>query len=228
VRGIVAAHLFGQVVEDPNAQDPAHAPQTTADLSLAGTLATGDPKRGFAIIRESGRATLYKVGDDVADGSLHSVYRDRVLLRRHGRLESLTLPRLRLANDGSGGPASQATQAAAADGEDPPQQHSKFAGDLLQGAQIMAGGKLRGFRIFPSGNPEFFGASGLRNGDLVVAIDGTPLVDTDPQTGQTLFNSMKSVSQATVTIERAGHRRDVTIGAATAPDPSDPAAETDR
>jgi hypothetical protein len=56
------------------------------------------------------------------------------------------------------------------------------------------------------------------------AINGTPLEAQDRQTGQDLFNSMKSTSQATITIERPGQRHDVTIYAAGSgtPGPSDP------
>jgi type II secretion system protein C len=229
VQGIVAAHLFGAVVDDPNSRDPAHAPQSTTNLALAGTLATEDPRQGFAIISDGGRATLYRVGDEVADGSLHSVYRDHVLLRRHGRLESLLLPRLLPAKSGPGATAAPASRVAAEAG-DAPAQRSRSAGDVLQGGGIVApGGKLRGFRIFPAGGGRVFNESGLRGGDLVVAINGTSLEEQDRQTGQKLFNSMKSSSQATITIERGGLRRDVTINAATAgpPDPSDSSDEPD-
>jgi type II secretory pathway component PulC len=66
--------------------------------------------------------------------------------------------------------------------------------------------------------------SGLRPGDLVVAVNGASLEDQDRQTGQEIFNTMKTSSQATVTVvDRAGTRHDVTIN----PAQSDPAEETD-
>src|ERR1035437_619242 len=46
IQSVVAAHLFGIATVDPNTQDPANAPQSTANLLLAGTIATSDPKRG--------------------------------------------------------------------------------------------------------------------------------------------------------------------------------------
>src|SRR6202049_3383060 len=49
VQSVVSAHLFGIAAPDPSAEDPANAPQSTANLVLAGTIATQDPTRGGAI-----------------------------------------------------------------------------------------------------------------------------------------------------------------------------------
>lgn len=219
VQGIVAAHLFGEAVDDPNAHDATLAQHSAGNLLLTGTLATDDPRTGLAIISDSGKSSVYRVGDDVADGSLHSVYRDHVLLSRHGRLQALLLPRVLPANGGSGAPAATASRApasraAAAEEGDSPDERPRSAGDVFRGAGIVAsGGKLQGFRIFPAGDRRTFDESGLRDGDLAVAINGTPLQDQDRRNGQMIFNSMKSSSQATLTIERAGQRQDVTINA---------------
>ncbi len=221
VHGIAAAHLFGVFVDDPSTQDPAKAPRTTANLLLAGTLATDDPKHGFAIISDGGRATVYGVGDSVADGALHSVYRDRVVLRRRGGLETLVLPRLPLAKGKSDSqPAPAPRTAEGEQARNLPQMGSPSAGDVLQGTGSAGpDGKLRGFRVFPTGNRRIFTESGLRPGDLVVAVNGASLEDQDRQTGQEIFNTMKTSSQATITIERAGQRHDVTINAAKSDQP---------
>ncbi len=94
VQGIVSAHLFGVATADPSAQDPANAPQSTANLVLAGTIATQDPRHGVAIISDGGPSKVYSVGDNVNGASLHSVYLDRVILDRGGAWETLPLPRL--------------------------------------------------------------------------------------------------------------------------------------
>src|SRR6267378_864541 len=93
VQSVVSAHLFGIAAPDPSAQDPANAPQSTANLVLAGTIATQDPKRGVAIISDGGPSKVYSVGDNVGGASLHSVYLDHVILDRGGVLETLLLPR---------------------------------------------------------------------------------------------------------------------------------------
>src|SRR3979490_1088647 len=49
-QSVVSAHLFGIAAADPTAEDPANAPQSSANLVLSATIATQDPKRGVAII----------------------------------------------------------------------------------------------------------------------------------------------------------------------------------
>src|SRR5271154_44845 len=95
VQTVVAGHLFGVSVAGPSTQDPDNAPQSAANLVLAGTIATQNPKRGVAIISDGGApAKVFSVGDNVNGASLHSVYLDHVILDRGGTLETLVLPRL--------------------------------------------------------------------------------------------------------------------------------------
>src|ERR1700722_11767104 len=94
IQTVVSAHLFGVPVVDPATQDPANAPQSSANLLLAGTIATQDPKRGVAIISDAGAPSkVYSVGERIGGASLHSVYLDHVILDRGGALETLLLPR---------------------------------------------------------------------------------------------------------------------------------------
>ena len=73
-------------------------------------------------------------------------------------------------------------------------------------------GRLRGFRAYPGRNRAAFGRLGLRPGDLVTAINGTPL--DDPQRSQEVLNTIQSSERATVTIERAGQKQDITLNIA--------------
>src|SRR5882724_3294319 len=94
IQTVVSAHLFGVAVADPSTQDPENAPQSSANLLLAGTIATQDPKRGVAIISDAGSPSkVYSVGERIGGASLHSVYLDHVILDRAGALETLLLPR---------------------------------------------------------------------------------------------------------------------------------------
>jgi len=225
VNSIVAAHLFGEAAL-PGTKDPAIAQPTTANLLLAGTLAMEDPKLGLAIITNDGRSKAYRVGDTVADGELHSVFRDHVLLRRRGLLETLVFPRLRLTKESTRDSNRQPAPAAARD--DSSVAHHSSAGDLFRGMSSLApGGKLRGFRIFPSGDPKQFEKSGLDSGDLVVAINGVSLENQDRKTGEEMFNSMKTSSQATMTVVHNGVRHDVTVNSPSSGDSADSADEPD-
>jgi tetratricopeptide (TPR) repeat protein len=88
---ILTAHLFGQVAQDD--PGPQMASTTAADLKLSGTLAEADPRRGYAIIGDAEKSRLYSVGDSLDGATLREVYRDHVVLERHGASESLRLPR---------------------------------------------------------------------------------------------------------------------------------------
>src|SRR5271170_5297099 len=93
-QAVAAAHLFGAAVADPTTQDPNNAPLSSANLVLAGTIATENPKKGIAIIMDGGPSKVFSVGDNVNGASLYSVYLDHVILDRGGTFETLVLPRL--------------------------------------------------------------------------------------------------------------------------------------
>ena len=221
VQTVVSAHLFGVPAPDL-AQNPENAPQSSANLILAGTIASQDPKRGVAIISDAGGpAKVYAVGERISGAVLHSVYLDHVILDRGGALETLLLPRqLPPASHGIAAvpvrrPGADPRTVAAVDNirrmvtQDP---------SILD--QVMrtvpsydnAAGKLRGFRAYPGRNRAIFNKLGLKAGDLVTAINGTPL--DDPQRSQDVFNTIQTSDHVTVTVERGGQKQDITLNIA--------------
>jgi general secretion pathway protein C len=219
IQTVVSAHLFGVAVADPAAQDPENAPQSSANLLLAGTIATQNPKRGVAIISEAGSpAKVYSVGERIGGASLHSVYLDHVILDRAGALETLPLPRQI--------PPSRAAAAARRPGADPRtvaavenirhlvQQDPSILDQVMRTVPSYdnAAGKLRGFRAYPGRNRAIFSKLGLKAGDLVTAVNGTPL--DDPQRSQDVFNTIQTSDHVTVTIERSGQKQDITLNIA--------------
>ena len=217
VQSVVSAHLFGIATVDPSTQDPANAPLSSANLLLAGTIASQDPKRGVAIISDGGPSKVYSVGDNVNGATLHSVYLDHVILDRAGTLETLLLPRLL-----AGRAAPKATRA----GGDPRtvaavdnirrmvQQDPGILDQVMRtvASYDNAAGKLRGFRAYPGKNRAIFSKLGLKPGDLVTAINGTQL--DDPAHSQDVFNTIQSSDHVTVTVERAGQKQDITLNIA--------------
>jgi general secretion pathway protein C len=220
IQTVVSAHLFGVSVAEPSNQNPEDAPQSSANLQLAGTIATQNPKHGVAIISEAGSPSkVYSVGERIAGAALHSVYLDRVVLDRAGVLETLLLPRQQP-------PSGRAAVASRRSGGDPRtvaavdnirrmvQQDPGILDQVMRtvASYDNAAGKLRGFRAYPGKNRAIFTKLGLKSGDLVTAINGTPL--DDPQRSQDVFNTIQTSEHVTVTIERNGQKQDITLNIA--------------
>jgi general secretion pathway protein C len=215
---IEAAHLFGIAKADSAAQDPNTAPLSAANLVLAGTIATQDPRHGVAIISDGGPSKVYSVGDNVGGASLHSVYLDHVLLDRAGALETLMLPRQlppsRPAIARAPAPPNSNTAASVENLRHMVEQNPSVLNEIMRTVPSYDNqqGKLRGFRIYPGRNRTAFNGLGLRPGDLVTGINGTPL--DDPQRSREVLNTIESSDRATVTIERAGQTQDITLNIA--------------
>jgi len=219
VQKVVSAHLFGIAAVEPGAQDPANAPLSSANLVLAGTIASQDPKHGVAIISDGGPSKVFSVGDNVSGATLHSVYLDHVILDRAGVLETLMLPRQLagsrpMAAVRRPGGADPRTVAAVDNIRRLVQQDPGILDQVMRtvASYDNAAGKLRGFRAYPGRNRAIFNKLGLKPGDLVTAINGTVL--DDPQHSQEVFNTIQTSDHVTVTIERGGQKQDITLNIA--------------
>jgi len=224
IPSIVSAHLFGDAA--PTAVD-GNAPQTAAQLVLAGVLAVPDPKKGMAIIGPSAAAArLYTVGGAVPGGvSLYSVYPDHVLLDRGGAIESLSLPK-RLASAGEAPPPAssngllspgQRLQALA-------QGNGAALNGLLSVMPVMVGAKFTGFRINPKTRAAVasFNRLGLKANDVITAVNGTPLDDVNR--GNEIMQTLSSAASATVTVQRNGQSQELNLNLATVANDAENAA----
>jgi general secretion pathway protein C len=219
IQSLVSAHLFGIAKADPSTQDPANAPLSSANLVLAGTIATEDPKRGIAIISDGGPSKVYSVGQNVNGATLHSVYLEHVILDRGGTLETLLLPRLLAGDRSRSAPvrkigADPRTVAAVDNIRRMVQQDPGLLDQVMRTVPSYdnAAGKLRGFRAYPGRNRAIFNKLGLKPGDLVTAINGQAL--DDPQHSQEVFNTIQTSDHVTVTLERGGQKQDISLNIA--------------
>jgi general secretion pathway protein C len=214
---LINAHLFGNAAVQASG-DAANAPPSSMPLVLAGLLATEDPKQGMAIIGESAQAAkVLSVGQQVPGGAqLHSVYNDRAIIERGGALESVYLPRT-----SSGTMSLQPPPVAAG----PPSNDAMvermrrlvnddpgLIGQIMRPQPVFAGGKMKGFRVYPGANRQAFARMGLRPGDMVTAINGTPLDDKDR--AQEIFNTLSSSTDARVSITRNGRQQELMLNLA--------------
>lgn len=212
VAAIVNAHLFGEAnapaagSTDPNAVAASQMP-----LVLVGTIANTDPALGYAIIGESATsAKVYGVGKTITGGTkLHSVYPDRAILDRGGKLEALMLPK----KFQGGGVSATALPAADPMLGDRLRQlaatNPSAITDILRPQPVFANGQQRGYRIYPGRNRSQFNRLGLLPGDLITAINGTPL--DDASRGMDILQTMNTASAVTMTVERNGESVQVNV-----------------
>jgi general secretion pathway protein C len=211
VAAITSAHLFGVSAAT---QDGANAPQTNIPLVLTGTIAGNDPQNGLAILGPTAQtAKVYAVGDNVPGGAkLHSVYSDRVVIDRNGELESLALPR----QVTSAAPPPSAAMLSSENSMEHMRrmisEQPSLLADVIHPQPVMDHGRMNGFRVYPGRNRMAFMRLGLRPGDQVTAINGTPLDDRDR--GEQIMHTLSSASEARVTVIRNGQTQDLNLNIA--------------
>jgi general secretion pathway protein C len=210
---VTNAHLFGAPPRP--AQDASNAPETSMPLVLTGIIAGNDPQNGLAILGPNAQsAKVYAVGDNVPGGAkLHSVYSDRVVIDRNGQLESLALPHQTAANGPP--PSAAALPADNSSIERMRRMISEQPGlltDVMRPQPVIDHGRMNGFRVYPGRNRMAFTRLGLRAGDQVTAINGTPLDDRDRS--EQILHTLSSSSEAHVTVIRNGQTQDLTLNIA--------------
>jgi general secretion pathway protein C len=216
VQPIIDAHLFGVANAEPSQDDGANAPPTQVPLVLAATLAGPDPNRGFAIIGESAQAgKLYKVGDMINGARLHSVFADKVILDRGGKLEALLLPHQTFAGaqvNAPQRPAVASTNPIVNSIRRTAETNPTVFAEVVRPQPVFAGGVQRGYRVYPGRNRQQFAKLGLQPGDLVLAVNGTPL--DDASRANEIFNTIGSADHVSVTIERNGEPQELSLNVA--------------
>ncbi len=215
LQAVLNAHLFGVAgAADPGATDPNAVAATQMNLVLVGTIAESNPERGYAIIGDSApTAKVYAVGKTITGGTrLHSVYPDRAILDRGGKLEALLLPR-KFTGTGMGTPPALPTaQGDPMIGDQLRNLAAQNPGaitEIIRPQPVFANGQQRGYRVYPGRNRTQFTKLGLMPGDLVTAINGTPL--DDAARGMEIMQTMNSATDVTVTVERNGQTTQINI-----------------
>jgi general secretion pathway protein C len=196
---IVAARLFGDAPAAAAGISPASLPPTPLPLVLAGVFAREDPSAGRAIIGESAAgARLHAVGSTLTGGArLVEVYPDRVILERAGQREALSLPRSSLPPS----PAAPSDPSSTAVADDP--------GRFIRWQAMLRDGQVAGVRVYPGEQQALFTRTGLRPGDLIVAVNDSPL--TDQATAAQFLRMLAGAPSSVVTVERDGRTENLQI-----------------
>jgi general secretion pathway protein C len=191
------------------------APDTTLALILASVHAFPSPTDGYAGISSGrGEQKLYHAGaviDSANGATLHSVYADRVLIDRGGRIETLRFPE----PQELGGRAAPPTARLAPPPDSTASLREVISAnasritDIIRAAPHIEGEQMIGYRVTPARNREAFAALGLEPGDILTEVNGTAL--NDPASSLQVFESLGEASMATVTILRGGSPQVVVI-----------------
>lgn len=208
---IATLHLFGEKSSRPApVQRPVEAPETRLQLILRGVFASDDAAAAGAIIAErNGKESFYGVGDQLPGGAvLKTVYEDRIVLMRSGRLETLRMPREEVAagrrqtprsvGAGSAGGAEQSLRELRDMVLDNPQQLA----DKVQLRPHTEGGRMVGYQVRPGRDARFLSRFGLQAGDVVTAVNGTRL--DSPARGLSILRSLARSDRVRLEIKRNG------------------------
>lgn len=199
------------------------APDTDLDLTLRGTLATEQPDQALAIIGDSqGTERRYAVGDELPGGAtLHRVYRDRVILRRAGEMETLRLrdperitsaapegsrPRAATGRERQAGSAVPSALGTAVSElrSDPAEIMRNFTA-----VPVQEDGRLVGVRLRSTGDGALLSRIGLHSSDVVTSVNGIPVNDMS-RTGE-LMTQLQSASSFQVTVLRNGREQQINV-----------------
>ncbi len=231
IAAIQQAKLFGEFrpeAAEPQTQLAEDAPDTNLRLKLRGILAMENASESRALIEQTrGELKAYAVGMSIPGGAeLHSIYVDRVLLKRGGRLETLRLEKDEVADTSPRGDSRQAPAFRVLGGSAPRILDSDTAAKLstirtellndpskasqyLRVQPARSNGAMRGYRIYPGRNRELFQQAGLRPGDVVTSINGVSL--DDPSKSFQLLGDLSSAQQLNLQIERGGQLQSVSV-----------------
>lgn len=192
-----------KAVSAPAGEAPPAAADTTLDLTLHGAWA--DPDGGSAIIKTpDGKQKRFAVGETICCGAiLERVYGDQVTILRGGVREALRLPR----NTPSAGTAPASPVVEAAPTAPPP--YAGLADAVRIEVDQGASGAIR-LRFYQGPDEALFESLGLRNGDILVSINGEA-APADLDGFAALIEDLEGAASASVIVEREGVRVPIEI-----------------
>lgn len=197
LQSVFALRPTGQMSVSSSTTDAsAQASETRLLLTLKGAIASSDPLRARAIIASAEDQQIYHVGDSLSgmpgNVELQEVHQTFVLLNNNGRIETLRMDELPASPDATSAQTSHtvvtninASPSSVTGAVNFPTGISRDTAltDLIriqpvfEPADSVLAGTLRGLQIRHGSRGDFLSAVGLRQGDLITAIDGKQLKD---------------------------------------------------
>ncbi len=225
-RQISQWHLFGQVQKSSPVAvaKVTDAPDTRLNLKLRGVLASSDPSLAMAIIADGkGKEDAYALEAKLPGNAvLKEIYVDRVILEYRGRLEALRLPKEAITNGGlkpaqlnrGGSRGLKASAIRSVRNADTSALLRQYREAMINDPQSLMNlvsaspvvdkvtGKLKGYRIRPGKDRKLLRKFGLKNGDVVTAVNGVSL--DNPIKALEIMRDLSTASSVSLDVERKG------------------------
>lgn len=202
-------HLFGKPAPTTSAakavQDIQSIPRSKLKARVTGILYHPDPSQSLAIIQSNGRDLSYRINEKLgsSNATVTQIHPDRVIVTNQGQQEALLLypnaSEIRAPN----------IKADIEDTRRQLQSNPKSLLDLVSITPVRKDGVTTGYRVNAKSKPELFKALGFKANDLVVAINGYDLTDSQ-QAIQTL-RSLPDAKQVVLTVERDGQLQNIEV-----------------
>lgn len=215
---IASRNLFGEAKTEPQktATQPLEAPETKLNLKLRGVYAVDDPKKGYAIIANGSRPEeMVTVGKKLPGNiKLDSVYPDRVIISRSGKLETLKLPETKATgvsfqpSKRQSNNTSRTNQTSTLSGfrKELLKNPSKLA-ELVNAAPARENGKFVGYRITTLKQHPILSQVDIQTGDIITQVNGVKI--SSPAQGMKALQKLSKDNSVQLTLNRGGQMIEV-------------------
>jgi general secretion pathway protein C len=224
-QSIMGRNLFGStdaIAQQDKEEDIEALEPTTLKLALLGTV-SGSSRNTYAVIEETNKRKqgLFKVGDSIQDAVIKSIQRGVVVLKVGDKVEKLTMDEAAARSTGpKKGRVSSRPRSPREEGpgrtitvrvsRSDVEASLKDINQLLTQARVrphFKDGKPDGLAINRIKKGSFFSKLGLRDGDIVQAIDNTSI--RSPDDILALYKKLKSGSGVGIQINRKGQQQTI-------------------
>jgi general secretion pathway protein C len=220
-------NLFSLKADEPQKKeaklDVEELKQTDLQLKLWGTV-IGDEGDSYAVIEDAKERSqnLYKIDDQVQNAVIKEIHREKVVLMVNGDYEILEMEKM------ESGPAvrtassrPRAVQRGAEHEAAPASSNIALKREKIQAAVGNLNELMKQVRIrphFKDGQPDgltlsgvrsgsIFSEMGLRNGDVIIGVDGQKIESVDDALG--LYQNLQSANNVQVQIRRRGRLQNI-------------------
>ena len=222
-RSVNERNLFNLKEDEPQKAAPKldveELKQTKLQLKLWGTVISGD-RDSYAVIEDPKERSqnLYKIDDQVQNAVIKEIHREKVVLMVNGDFEILEMQEMK------SGPAVRRAGARQRETQrevQPTSSNVSLKREKIENAVGNLNTLMKQVRIrphFKDGQPDgltisgvrsgsIFSDMGLRNGDVIVGVDGQKIESVDDALG--LYQNLQSANNVQVQIRRRGRLQNI-------------------